>query len=172
MADRRRFRCRRGRRRANCQLRWRNRGDSRHGAVAGKDHRRAVFRRGRRHAVDSSFALGRAHQPRLGLGAAQAFLRELRSRAAGGGDRRWHLHFSGRAALVSVERCFFDAQTGDARRESDSSRARLADVRQPLALERNARVWRHAPQRRQQSSGGACSACAPKIFWRRSFPNK
>ena len=104
------------RRRADRQLRRRNRGDSRHGAVAGKDHRRALFRRGRRHAVDSSFALGRAHQPRLGFGAAQAFLREFRPRAASGGDRRRHLHFAGRTALVSVERCFLDAQAGDARR--------------------------------------------------------
>ena len=50
---------------------------------------------------------------------------------------------------------FLMLQTGDAGRESDSGRARLADVRQPLALERNSR-----------SGDRSATAAARKFPWR------
>ena len=50
--------------------------------------RRALLRRGGRHAAGHPRAVRRAHQPRLGAGAAQEVLPHLRLRAAGGGHRR------------------------------------------------------------------------------------
>ena len=60
------------------------------GAVPTADDggRRALLRRGRRHAARHPRALRRPHQPRLGPGAAQAVLPQLRLRAAGRGHRR------------------------------------------------------------------------------------
>ena len=56
-------------------------------ADAGHHRARALLRRGRRHAARRAFALRQPHQPRLGPGAAQAFLPQVQFRAAGGGDR-------------------------------------------------------------------------------------
>ena len=72
------------------------------GAVPTAAHgrRRALLRRGRRHAAHHPRAVRRPHQPRLGPGAAQALLPHLRLRAAGGGDRRRHPALARRAAQL------------------------------------------------------------------------
>ncbi len=63
---------------------------------------RALLRRRRRHAARHSRALRRAHQPRLGTGAAQALLPHLQFRAAGRRHRQRHRHLARRAALLSA----------------------------------------------------------------------
>ena len=62
--------------------------------------RRALLRRGGRHAARAPRAVRRAHQPRLGHGAAQALLPLVRLRAAGGGHRRRHRAVARRAAQL------------------------------------------------------------------------
>ena len=66
------------------------RSGARRAAAQGSAHRRALLRRGRRHAARHPRAVRRADQPRLGPGAAQEVLPDVRLRAAGGGDRRRH----------------------------------------------------------------------------------
>ena len=51
------------------------------------DRARTFLRRVRRHAAGHSFALRQPHQPRVGTGAAQALLRQVQFRIAGGRDR-------------------------------------------------------------------------------------
>ena len=51
------------------------------------DRARTILRRIGRHAADRARAAGQPHQPRVGFGAAQALLPQVRFRVAGGGDR-------------------------------------------------------------------------------------
>ena len=83
--------------------------------------------------------LRRRDQPRLGPGAAQALLRQLRLRAAGGGDRRRHRDLARRAAQLPARRASSRCvQHRRSPRRPGPGRARVADVRHALALERHA----------------------------------
>ena len=64
--------------------------------------RRALLRRRRRHAARHPRAVRRAHQPRLGPGAAQALLPVVQLRAAGGRHRQRHRDLARRAAHLSA----------------------------------------------------------------------
>ena len=64
--------------------------------------RRALLRRSRRHAAGPPRPVRRAHQPRLGPGAAQALLPLVQLRAAGGRHRQRHRHLARRAAQLSA----------------------------------------------------------------------
>ena len=65
-------------------------GRARRAAHHGRHRPRALLRRGRRHAAGRARAVRRAGEPGVRPGAAQAVLRHVRLRAAGGGQRRRH----------------------------------------------------------------------------------
>ena len=75
--------------------------------------RRALLRRSRRHAARPPRALRRAHQPRLGPGAAQALLPHLQLRAAGRRHRQRHRDLARRAAQLPARGGLRVPQAGD-----------------------------------------------------------
>ena len=86
---------------------------------------------------------GGAHQPRLGPRAAQALLRQLRLRAAGGRHRRRHRALARPAAqLPARERLRLWCGARPLARRPRAGGAGGADVRDALALERDAARWR------------------------------
>ena len=99
---------------------------------------RAVLRRERRHAARGARAVRRADQPRVGPGAAQAVLRGLRLRAAGGGQRGGDRPLARAAAqLRPGGRLRLPAARDRARGPRPGAPGR-ADVRDAVALERAA----------------------------------
>ena len=83
-----RVRHRRGRGRDHRGLPARRAGRARGAADHGHHHPGAVLRRGRRHAAGRARAVRRPAEPGARAGPAQAVLRHVRLRAAGGGQRR------------------------------------------------------------------------------------
>ena len=119
--------------------------------------RRALLRRGRRHAARHPRAVRRPHQPRLGPGAAQALLPQLRLRAAGGGHRRRHRALAGPAAQLPARDDVLDAARRRRRGGADAGGAAGADVRDALALERDALAGAAAPPGRQARAAAAAA---------------
>ena len=149
----------RGRRRAARRLPRRGARGARRAADAGHDRPRALLRRVGRHAARHPRAVRQPHQPRVGTRAAQALLRQVQLRAAGGGDRGCdravavdepQLRARRRRALSAFEDGAPGARAGDARR---------ADVRRALALDRR-HVARAAALSRRQEGAGAAAADA------------
>ena len=85
---------------------------ARRGAHPDDGGRRAVLRRGRRHAARDPRAVRRPHQPRLGPGAAQALLPQLRLRAAGRRHRRRRAALARAAAQLPARGGVRDAAPG------------------------------------------------------------
>ena len=134
------------------------------------DHRRAVLRRGRRHAARHPRAVRRADQQGLGPGAAQAVLPLVQLRAAGGGDRQRHQHRAGRAAQLSARRRLpvpaaghraRGARAGGARRRRSSARAGAG------TRAARSRCCASAAARRSRFRS---SACSPTTCWPRCSP--
>ena len=142
---------------------------ARRGADARHGRRRALLRRGGRHAARDPRALRRPHQPRLGHGAAQALLPQLRLRAAGRGHRRRHrCSRSGPQHSFPLETVFEMLHPSGARGAADAGRAAGADVRDPLALERQRARSRCCAGRAASACRRRSSACAPRICSPRS----
>ena len=104
------------------------RGRARRRADADARHRRALLRRGGRHAAGHPRAVRRPHQPRLGHGAAQALLPVVRLRAPGRGDRRRHRAVARPAAQLPARDGVLDA----ARRRTSRSCSTQAALQAPM----------------------------------------
>ena len=101
---------------------------------------------------------GSTHQPRLGAGAAQALLRRLRLRAAGGGQRGGDRPLARPAAQLRARRASSTTCSPTTARDVlDPGAARVADVRDALALERAALAAARALARRQEGPGAAAA---------------
>ena len=135
--------------------------------------RRALLRRGRRHAAGHPRAVRRAHQPRLGPGAAQALLPHLRLRAAGRGHRRRHRLSLGQQHSFPLEIVFeflqpetrrevLDAGACSPRRCSPRAGAGTPAARSPCCASRGG----------TQGARRRSSACAPTTCWPRSSPTR
>ncbi|TMA80967.1 MAG: DEAD/DEAH box helicase, partial [Deltaproteobacteria bacterium] len=117
------------------RVRRRDPGGARHGPDAGVCRRRALLRRGRRHAARGACAVRRPDQPRVGAGAAEELLRHLQLRAAGRRHRRRPGHLARRAAQLPAGRRVRHGAASESRRGPDPGRARLAPLHQSVALE-------------------------------------
>ncbi len=151
-----RVRARSPRRRAAARLRRGRRDGAGRRADADTGDRGAVLRRRGRHAAGHPRAVRRPHQPRLGHGAAQALLPVFRLRAAGGGDGRRHRAVAGAAAQLPARDRVLDAARRRRRGAAGPGGAPGADVRDALALERDALAGAAAQPRRQ--AGPPCPA--------------
>ena len=123
---------------------------ARHGADLRHGRRRALLRRERRHAAGRARAVRRRHQSRLGARAAQALLRDASTSSC-------------RRPPPTTASCSRSASSTASRSPTSSQMvppeplehdlvaggAAVADVRHPLALERDPRPGAAAPQRRQ-----------------------
>jgi ATP-dependent Lhr-like helicase len=99
---------------------------------------RAVLRRHRWHAARGSLAPRREGEPRAGSGAAEAFLQDVRLRAASGRERRCGRAVVGTPAFVSSRGGPRVPLPGDRSGHPDPGGAADADVHVPLALEPDA----------------------------------
>ena len=143
-------------------------------ALGGRAHpdagdRRALLRRRGRHAAGHPRAVRRPDQPRLGHGAAQAVLPVLRLRAAGGGDRRRHRAVARAAAQLPARGRVLDAACRRRRGAAGASCSAGADVRDALALERDA-IARAAAQPRRPARPPCPAAHARAGSDRRGVP--
>ncbi len=111
---------------------------------------RALLRRIGRHAVRDPRAARQPHQPRLGPGAAQALLPQVRLRVAGRGDGRRDHPVALGVAQFSARRSGALSVCGDGAAAARASPARRADVRRALALERHGGPGAAANARRQE----------------------
>ena len=98
---------------------------------------------------------GVAHQPRLGPGAAQALLRRLRLRAAGGGQRGGDRPLARPAAQLPARGGLRLPAPEHRARRAHPGAARRADVRDALALERAALAAARALAQRQDGAAAA-----------------
>ncbi len=145
------------RRRAAARLRRRRRDGAGRRADADARGGGALLRRRGRHAAGHPRAVRRPHQPRVGHGAAQALLPFVRLRAAGGGHRRRHRAVAGAAAQLPARHGVLDAARRRRRGAAGPGRAAGADVRDALALERDAVAGAAAHARRQARAAGAAA---------------
>ena len=154
-APRRRLQARARRRRPGAAVRGRRRAGARRGADAIVRGRRALLRRGRRHAAGHPRAVRRARQPRLGPGAAQEVLSRLRLRAAGRGVGRRDPAVDRPAAQLPAGRDLRLRHPGHRRGDAGAGGAAVADVGDALALERGAFAGGAALHRRQAHAAAA-----------------
>ncbi len=171
LADR-RVRARPRRRRAGGGVRAGRQSGAGHGADRDDGRGRALLRRGRRDAADPAHPVRRAHQPRVGPGAAQEVLPLVQPRAAGRRDRQRHLPLADRPARFSAR---------DRVRVRQVRRASSTPSPRPCSTRRcSARAGAGTPPGRWPScacgparrSRRSCSACAPTTCWPRSFPTR
>ena len=153
-------------------VRRRGRAGARRGADADLRRRRALLRRRRRHAAGHPRAVRRAHQPRLGPGAAQEVLPRLRLRAAGGGVGRRDLVVDRAAAQLPARRDLRLRHAGYRRGDAGAGGAAVADVGDALALERDARARGPALHQRQAHRRRRSCACARPTSWPPCFPRR
>ena len=114
------------------------------------DRRRALLRRQRGLAADHPRAVRRPHQPRARPGAAQALLRLVRLRAAGGGGRRHGGPVARAPAQLPAHQGAVHVEQRQGARGPDPGRAAPSHARRPLALEPQPRP-RAAPHERRQA---------------------
>ena len=134
-------------------------------AHPGAHRGRALLRRQRGVAADPARALRRAHQPRPRPGAAQALLRLVRLRAAGGGGRRHRRALARPPAQLPADPGAVDAVERQRRRGADPGRAAPPDAGRTLALEPEPGP-RAAPHERAASAGpSTSSAWRPTTCW-------
>ena len=119
-------------------------------ADAGAHRGRALLRRQRGLAAHHPRALRRAHQPRPRPRAAQALLRVVRLRAAGGGGRRHGRPLARAPAQLPADPGAVDALERAGGAGADPGRAPAPDARRALALEPHPRA-RHAADERGQA---------------------
>ncbi len=136
------------------------------------DRRRALLRRSRRDAAHPAHAVRRAHQPRVGPGAAQAVLPLVQFRTASRGHRQRHRPLADRAARLSARDRVRVRQVGQRRVRADPSAACRADVRRALALERDSRARDPAHARRPQSAAATPAHARRRSCSRRSSPTR
>ncbi len=115
------------------------------------------FDEGGRHAAGAAHAVRRAHQSRVGLGAAQEVLPLVQSRTAGGGDRQRHRALADRPARLSARDRLRVREIGERRSNADAGAADRADVRRALALERDPRARDPAHARRAKGRAAAAA---------------
>ncbi len=103
--------------------------------------------------LDPAHALRRAHQSRVGTGAAQEVLPLVQLRAAGRRNRQRHRHLAHASSTPSRSISVFEfRQLRQRRARADAGDARRADVHGALALERDARAGDPALPRRPQGA--------------------
>ncbi len=124
-------------------------GGARSPADAPADGRGALLRRQRGIAADHPRAVRRPHQPCAGPGAAQAVLRLLRLRAAGGGGRRHGRSVARAATQLSLDQGAVHVEQRQGARGADPGRAAASHARRALALEPQPRPRAAAHERRQ-----------------------
>src|SRR5262245_43280599 len=152
-----RRRRRRARGRATPRISGRGACGARLPADAGHDRVRTLLRRGRRHAVRHPFAVRQPHQPRLGIGAAQALLPQIQFRAAGGGDGGQYRPLADHRAQLRAGRRRALSQLRHHQAALDPGAARCAHVHHALALG-DRRGARAAAFPRRQEGGAAARA--------------
>ena len=124
--------------------------------AAGHGHHRAgtLLRRGRRHAAGRARPVRRPAEPGARAGAAQAVLRDVRLRAAGGGQRRRDPAVARPAAQLPAGAGAEVPGVANGRGRGPAGGAHLADVRLPVAVEPEPVAGRAADARREEEPAG------------------
>ena len=118
---------------------------------------RTLLRRVRRDAADRARAARQPHQPRVGLGAAQALLPQVRFRAAGGRDRGCDRAVAREQPQLSAAGCGALPFRQHRSTVAGAGAAGRADVRHALALERRLCAGVAALSRRAQGRTAAAA---------------